>query len=333
MRPVVVVGAGLAGACAALELARTQPVVVLEAREPASGASGAAAGLVNPFVGRRGARIWRADEAREALGRAADAAGVPVETCGVLRPAADPKQAAAFFRSAEAWPDEAQVVSGDRWPGVEAPHGALWIPRGGQIDVTRLVHGILGAAERLGAVVRTGVRVSGWETRSDCIDAITEADRIEANALVLCPGDGAAALPALRHLAWGRVKGQTIMLDAHLPTGFPAIAGGVYAVPHASGVVVGATFEHTFETLDPMPEASLLLRERAARLVPALDGAPIVGARAGVRLTVPSTVSTDRQPRLEAVDERVWIFAGLGSRGLLTAPLIARSLPDLVRGS
>ncbi|MGB3542229.1 FAD-dependent oxidoreductase, partial [Rubrivirga sp.] len=46
--PTVIVGAGLAGACAALVLSRTRPVVVLEAEAPASGATSAAAGLANP---------------------------------------------------------------------------------------------------------------------------------------------------------------------------------------------------------------------------------------------------------------------------------------------
>lgn len=325
MRPVVVVGAGLAGACAALELARTRPVIVLDSHGPAAGASGAAAGLVNPFAGRRGARAWRADEARDALDAVADAAGVPVTMSGVLRPASDPKQAAAFTRSAEAWPDEAAFLakSRDRWPGVEAPHGALWIPRGGHLDVARLVRGILAAAERLGADVRTGVRVSGWEERDGFVDAITDSETIKTEALVLCPGDGAALL--LPNLAWGRVKGQTVTLDSRLPDGFPAVAGGVYVVPDAAGAVVGATFEHAFESLAPDPAASVWLRDRAARLVPALAEAPILGARAGIRLTVPASVSPERLPRLEAVSERVWLFAGLGSRGLLTAPLLARA--------
>ncbi len=327
MRPVVVVGAGLAGACAALELARTRPVVVLDAHGPASGASGAAAGLVNPFAGRRGARAWRADEARAALDTVADTAGVSIETSGVLRPASSPKQAADFVRSAGAWPEEATFIdkAHDRWPDVEAPLGALWIPRGGHTDVARLVQRILAAAERLGAAVQTGVRLTGWTERLGVVNAITDSNVISAEALVLCPGDGVAALPGLSHLAWGRVKGQTVTLGARLPDGLPAVAGGVYIVPSASGVVVGATFEHRFETLDADPEASAVLRARAARLIPALAQAPILSARAGVRLTVPERVSPDRLPRLEAVSARVWVFAGLGSRGLLTAPLLARA--------
>ncbi|HEX8298035.1 MAG TPA: FAD-dependent oxidoreductase, partial [Rubricoccaceae bacterium] len=296
------------------------------------GASGAAAGLVNAFTGRRGARAWRAAEARAALDRAADQAGVPVSASGVLRPAGDARQAQAFADAAALSPAEAQIWTAEavreRWPDVAAPLGALWIPGGGSVDVARLVRGLLAAAERDGAVVRTGVRVVDWIEIGELIVTITDSGDIEARALVLCPGRGVADLTRLAGLAFGQVKGQTVTLAAPLPSGLPAVSGGVYVVPTPVGAVVGATFEHTFTDLDPNPEASLTLRARAAHLVPALAEAPIVDARAGVRLTVPASVSPERLPRLVALDpaQRVWLFAGLGSRGLLTAPLLAETL-------
>ena len=325
--PVVVVGAGLAGACAALALARTGPVGVLEAVGPAAGASGAAAGLVNPFAGRRAARGWRASEALTALDRLADEAGVAVSRTGILRPARDATQAAAFRDAASGHPAEALFVapevSAERWPGVAAPQGALWIPGGGHVDVGALVRATLAAAVRHRADVRTA-HVRQWRHEDGQLIAITDTDRIAAQALVLCPG---ADVEALVPGTWGRVKGQTATLGAALPPGFPAVAGGVYVVPTAAGAVVGATYEHTFTTLDADPAASLTLRDRAARLVPTLADAPVLGARAGVRLTVPASVSPERLPRLGRVAPGVWLFAGLGSRGLLTAPLLAEWLP------
>ena len=330
--PVVVVGAGIGGACAALALSRFHTVIVIEAHEPASGASGAAAGLVNAFAGRRGARAWRATEAREALDRLASVAGVPIEPTGVLRPARDAKQAEAFRRSAEAFSSEATFLdaasAAERWPGVEAPLGTLWVPGGGHVDVARLVRGALAGAVRLGGVVRTGARLIGWRDNRLPV-AITDHGEIPALALVLCPG----AEPPVAQLAafpFGRVKGQTVRLEARLPDGFPAVAGGSYVVPTGAGVVVGSTFEHTFTDLAPDPAASLRLRAAAAHDVPALAGARVLEARAGVRLTVPASVSPERLPRLGAVDDGVILFAGFGSRGLLTAPLLAEALPAIV---
>lgn len=328
--PVVVVGAGLGGACVALAISRTRPVVVLDAVGPAAGASGAAAGLVNAFTGRRAGRAWRADEARAALDRLGDASGVAVTPSGVLRPASEPKQAAAFERAAEAWPDEAVWVRADaateRWPGARAPHGALWIAGGGNVSVPALVRGALAAAERGGAEMRWGVRLGGWRVDRDAVRTTTDRGEIRASALVLCPG--ADPLPGLDRFAFGRVRGQTVTLDARLPAGFPAVAGGTYVVPTDAGVVVGATYEHAFTDLAVDAAASLALREKAARLVPALAEAPVVSARVGVRLTVPASVSAERLPRVGEVAPGVWLFAGFGSRGLLTAPLLAEALPE-----
>jgi glycine oxidase len=110
---VIVVGAGLAGACAAFTLSRDHKVRVLESDEPASGASGAAAGLVNPFMGRRARPIWRLREALDAVPTLLDEAGAPAlfPDTGVLRPAVEPDQVAPFQDAAETHPDLATWLS------------------------------------------------------------------------------------------------------------------------------------------------------------------------------------------------------------------------------
>ena len=67
----------------------------------------------------------------------------------------------------------------------------------------------------------------------------------------------------------------------------------------------------------------------AARLLPALADAQILDARAGVRVTVPHVASPLRLPLLGPLpgQPRLWVFTGLGAKGLLTAPLLAHALP------
>jgi glycine oxidase len=95
---IVIAGAGLAGACAALHLSRTRSVLVLERDAPAAGASGAAAGLVNPFMGRKAKAAWRRAEALAALEALCEAAGAAplFHRTGILRPATDDAQAEGF---------------------------------------------------------------------------------------------------------------------------------------------------------------------------------------------------------------------------------------------
>ena len=332
---LVIAGAGLAGACAALALSRRHRVVVLDAGRAGEGASGAAAGLANPFMGRKAKPAWHHAEALDALHATLDAADARdlFLPSGVLRPARDRRQIDAFRTSAEAnglaWVDAEAAV--ERWPYVRAPHGALWIPQGGSVDLTAFVRACLRAAERSGAVVHEHRALTSWRRDGHQLVAITADGGIRTPRLLLALGDGARALPALAGLPLGRVKGQTVELarPAALPPDAPAVSGGAYVVPRPDRVLAGATFEHTFAHLRPDLDASSTLAERARQLVPSLES-DVLHARAGVRLTVPASASPRRLPLLGPLpgEPGVWVFTGLGAKGLLTAPRLARLLPD-----
>ena len=145
-----------------------------------------------------------------------------------------------------------------------------------------------------------------------------------------------ASCAALAGLPLHRVKGQTLRLSrpAGLPPDHPAVAGHGYAVPGPDAVIVGATFEHSFQDTAPDPALDAELAERAAALVPALAGAAVLERRAGVRLTVPTAVSPQRLPLAGPLPGHpgVWLVSGLGAKGLLTAPLIAGWLPGALDG-
>lgn len=329
---IVIAGAGLAGACAALALAPHTRVLVLDDGRP--GASHAAAGLVNPFLGRKAKRAWRATDALEALARLAESSDVPLQLGGLLRPARDERQAEVFRQRAAAHPERLRWLSPgssrEAHPAVRAPHGALWVREGGHVEIPRLVEAVLSEARRRGAEV-LHARLAGWSGGRDGWLVVrsesAEAPEIRTRTLLLCTGDGTRALAP--DLPLHRVKGQTLRLAAPPDLRIPPVSGAGYVVPLAPAeVVVGATFEHSFTTLAPTPEAAEDLRQRAVALVPALEGAAVLGARAGVRLTVPASVRPGRQPLVGPVASGVWAFTGLGAKGLLTAPLLAQHLPE-----
>ncbi len=334
---VVVAGAGLAGAGAALALSRTRRVTVLDPH-PASQATSAAAGLVNPFMGRKARPAWHHDRALDALAEMIDETDPSLwRGTGVVRPARDGKQAEAFRERAGEHAELGWLsapASAERWPTVAAPHGALWIARGGSVDLGAFVRAALAVVvERGGAVVPH--RLERWEN-DDTPIAITDKTEIRAQHLVLALGDGARPFAALAELPLHRVKGQTVRLvrPASLPSDHPAVSGARYVVPDGDQVVVGATFEHTFSTLDPDPSLDDELVAGAAEVIPALAGAPVVERRAGVRLTVPTSASPRRLPLAGELPGHpgVWVFAGLGAKGALTAPMIARHLPAALAG-
>ena len=361
---VVVAGAGLAGACAALVLSRTRRVVVLEAERPGAGASGAAAGLVNPFMGQKARPAWRHDQALGALAALADEAGGGLfRRTGVLRPAASPAQADVFRDRARAHAELdwlAPAASAERWPAVRAPEGALVVRPGGSVELAAFVDAALAVAVGRGARVRRG-RLTGWRQDQNGLVAITDSGETTASHLVLALGDGVGSLAALAEpspagsspagsspagsspggsspagLPLHRVKGQTVHLarPASLPPDHPAVAGAGYLVPGPASVIAGATFEHVFQDPAPDPALDAELVARAAELVPALAGAAVLERRAGVRLTVPASASPRRLPLAGELPGHpgVWVVSGLGAKGLLTAPLIAGWLPDALDG-
>lgn len=340
---VVIAGAGLAGACAALTLAPTHSVVVLEAEHPAAGASGAAAGLVNPLMGRAANALPFAAEALAAfwdLVAAADARALIRR--GVLRPAGSAKQARSFRRSAEAYPRLADWLAleacAEAFPDVPAPFGALHVTSGGAVNVPAFVGAVLSAAERLGAEVRTGARLDSWHRDGNGVVLETNVGAMRADRLVLALGYGLRQFSVWG--AWGMhgVKGQVVRLPAPAPP-LP-LAGSGYVVPQGERVIVGSSYAHTFADLAPDAATSEAILAKATRLWPPLANATEearaagpIEAVAGVRVGVPAGMPGARLPRVEALaddlgggDGRVWAFTGLGSRGLLLAPLYARRL-------
>ena len=330
---VLVVGAGIAGACVALALKGRRAVTVVDAGRPASGASGAAAGLVNPFMGRKAKPAWRHEEALDALDGFLDAAGTPSGTRrdGIVRPATSEVQALTFAERAAQHPGLGWLgpeAAAERWPLVASPHGALAVHRGGAVRIPAFVEAAIRAS---GADLHLGVSFQADEHGHV---AITDQGETRYRTLVLALGDGAHRLPMLDALPLHRVKGQTVRLGAALPDGHPAVAGNGYVVPEAGGVVVGSTFEHTFSDTEADPSLDAGLTAAAARLVPCVAGAEVVERRAGVRLTVPVSVSPRRLPLAGPIPGHtdVYVLSGLGAKGLLMAPLLARHLADALDG-
>ena len=334
---IIIVGAGLAGACAAFTLSRTHRVHVLEAGEPASGASGAAAGLVNPFMGRRARPVWRLRKALDAvptLLEQADASDLFPDP-GVLRPAVEPDQVEPFQEAANEHPDLATWLSPgavrERYPAVSPDRGALYIPQGGAVDVGAMVRALLAAAEERGAVVETQASVLYWRETPGA--AVVEVDRgddteeLRADRVLLALGQGFPPFPELQRLGLDGVKGQTVRVRRpdSLPDSLPPMSGRGYVVPDGNTLILGSNYDNNFDDLSPDPDATTYIREKTSTMIPGLDQAEVLDATAGVRVMHSDT----NLPLLGPLPRRnrLWTFTALGSKGLLTAPLLARALP------
>ena len=334
---LLIVGGGLAGACAAFRLSATMDVHLLEADAPAAGASGAAAGLVNPFMGRRARPVWRLHEALDAVSALVADAGVPdlFPPQGVLRPVIEADQETPFREAAAEHPDFAQWLSpaavAQRAPAVQTDVGGFFVPRGGAIDVPALVRGVLAAAQERGATVETNAPVLYWRETPSA--AVVEVDRgngtedLRADRVLLALGQGYPPFPELMRLGLTGVKGQTVRVRRPdtLPEPLLPLSGRGYVVPDGDTLILGSNYDNNFDDLAPTADATAYIREKTARMVPGVDETEILDERAGVRVkyensNLPLVGPLPRRTRL-------WTFTALGSKGLLTAPLLAQELP------
>lgn len=330
----LILGAGLAGASAAWHLRQTgQRVLVLDSQEPGSGASGVGAGLANPMMAAKGRPPWRVREALAALEGmpAGGALPFPEENgANILRPAKDQEQAEVFREQAVLHPDLGSWVDPGRarqsHPYLEAPFGMLVVHRGGPHSLTDTVRAWLAdcpvqtcPGDWLLTPAEDGTSVT-WTAPGH--------PPIQARRTLLCMGSALVSHPLTRVLHLHAVKGQVIRLakPGALPGLMAPVSGGAYLIDGGDGSVwVGSTFEHTWDTDEPTPDATASLCERAAELIPALAGADVLEERTGFRVTVPGT----RLPMVGPIEpgSPIWVFTGFGAKGLLLTALLGERIP------
>ena len=343
-RRVVVIGAGLAGTLAAERLSSRDWEVDLVDARPAR--SVAAVGLVRPIANLRDA--VNAQVSRSAFlyslqhyrGLQRDGYHLVWNRCGVLQLAADEDEAARFeaiARSQGYPPTFLQFVSRERacelagravrGPGWWFPDGALVSPE--SLAVATLAKAGARVRRKLGAAVARLER-QGPDWRA--LDADGEVIA-EAPTLILANAADAKRLVPEARLTLSSVRGQLTYLPADASRAPQIIVSGSgYVAPlPEGGHCIGASYQHDDD--DPGVRAADH-RENLARAAALLPGFaqrahPIeLPGWTGFRTTVP-----DRLPIFGAsAVEGIHFATGLGSRGLLWAPLGAELLASQLEG-
>jgi len=345
---VVIAGGGVVGCAIAFALASEGHAVALLERDAIGAhASRVAAGMLTPLAGER-------DELPLGLESLAlfpawvaeltEQSGIDpgLVLSGVLRvahgeAAAEPLRARAARHAAHGleWLDAAAARA--REPGL-APElsGALWSPREGHVGAQRLTAACARAAAVRGARIeertavtelrREGARVVGVRTpRGDW----------SAGWVVLATGPWAGAEAGALGLPWAPpvepLRGQIVALRPARPA-LAAIAWdeAVYLVPRPDGrVLAGATEERVGFDCRTTEAGVRGLVAAASALVPALAGAALAGAEAGLRPASPDGLPCiGRAPGLDGL----LLAVGHHRHGILLSPLTARLVTDRVAG-
>jgi tRNA 5-methylaminomethyl-2-thiouridine biosynthesis bifunctional protein len=343
-RHAVVVGAGLAGTLAADRLAaRGWQVDLVDGRtEP----SASAVGAVRPVANLRDA--VNAQVSRGAFMHALqfyralqhDGYHLIWDRCGIVQLAGDSEEAARFeaIVRSQGYPDSllqyVDVARARELAGHEVAHGGWWFPQGAVVSPRSLA---VAALARAGHGIRRQLgRAAARVEREGAFWRVLDTDdRVIAQAptLVLANGADMARLVPEARLRLSTVRGQvTYLPPSPERTIARVVSGNGFVAPlPEGGHAIGATYQH--DDLDPTVRAADHREnlERAESLVPGFTRGlhPMdLGGWTGFRTTVP-----DRLPIFgETAIEGVCIAGGLGSRGLLWAPLGAELLASQLAG-
>lgn len=344
---VVVVGAGLAGATAALMLCEKGLRVTLcdERVAPAGGASGNPQGGFYPQLHAQASHASQIQAhsflyARRLYDRVASQNAMAHDFCGVLQLSFNTASAQRHKKLSDAgiWPDElVSLIDSDtasRQAGLSVPYPALSIPLGGWLSPPDLVTAMLDMARQTGLLsLKYGLTLSATEENaSEAIARFTDSTRITADHIILSPGHQALMLDAFRPLPLRAVRGQVeaIPSNACLASLKQVLCHKGYLTPALNGRhALGSTYVKEALATDVRGEesaANLMTHEKALSQCDWIQSIEHDGAaRAAVRLGAP-----DHQPVCGGVgklSEQWQRYAGL-QKG---KPLSVMPLPPETR--
>lgn len=329
---VVVIGAGIAGASLARQLAlRGLQVTVVEQHQPSSGGSGNPVAVVrpepggddNPIVAFSAAGvIWL----KQWLGLHGQQ--VPHAFCGALRITRDQRRHDKLRSYAHTVPDdwlaEVNVEKAYELCGQRVSAEAFVLPDAGWIVPAALVSVMLDhpqitlktnvKAENLSAVA------DGWQLR------LSDGSQIQTDRVVLADAFGALSpVP----LAVDKARGQLSSLPARQGQEVQMIVcRDGYVTPAVNGVhTIGATIQYDDEDASARASDDEENFRRLERLLPgfAVSSKALQSSRVSWRST-----TQDRLPLVGMITEGLYASLGHGSRGIACAPLCAEFLVALM---
>jgi glycine oxidase len=349
----IVVGAGVIGLAVGWRLAqRGLATVVLDAREPASEATGVAAGMLAP--------VTEADFGEETLielnlaaarSYPAFVAELEAETgvttgyraTGTLTVALDRDQVEelrrlyAFQRSLGLSADWLPARECRRLePGLSTRvSGGILASEDHQVSPRSLAVALISALERSGGTVRTRAPVASLVVEEGRVTGVVleSGEQIAARLVVAATGARSAevgGVPSEARVPVRPVKGQILRLRGarEAPVATRVIrTPEVYAVPRADGrLIVGATVEERGFDRSVTAGGVLELLWRAYEALPGITELELLAASAGLRPGTPDNGPIVGESELAGL---VWA-TGHWRNGVLLAPITADAVVELV---
>ena len=325
---VVVIGAGIAGASVARQLAtRGINVILIEREQPASGASGNPVAVVRPEPG--GVSNVISEFSAAGVGwlqrwLATHGESVPHDFCGAVRLLRDQRRhdkLAAYAQTVpDEWLHELSVSEATKLCGQSVATEGFFLPQAGWVDPTALITALIDHP-RIELRSATEVkRLSPASTNEWCVE-LANNEKIFSHYVVL-----ATAFAELSSNVDGidSARGQLSVVAERVDKPLRTIVcRDGYVTPAINGMhTIGATM-HIDGDANPRPEDDLENFYRLQRLLSDFvsDASELHSGRVSWRAT-----TQDRLPLVGKVAEGLYTSIGHGSRGVACAPWCAEFL-------
>jgi len=321
----IIVGLGLAGIALAEELKR-QDKSFLVYEDSSQTSSLVAGGMYNPVILKRFTPVWNAKEQLDVAipfylsleKKLKDTFDQPLDIYRTFKSIeeqnnwfiASDKPALQEFMHPELVKLEAKHVV--------APYQAGRVKHTGRIRVRELVSAYREYLKNEGKLIEETFRherIITWETH-------VEYKNCTANRIVFCEGNGLKSNPFFNKLPLNGTKGELLTIHAPDLKLDDVIKSAVFVMPLGDDLYkVGATFNWSDKTNIPTAEGRKELEDKLKTVITC--DYDIVAHEAGVRPT-----TGDRRPLLgvHKDNHRLALLNGLGTRGVMIAPLMAKKL-------
>lgn len=324
----LIVGAGIAGSVLADHLLNENKSIILVDNPNLSNSSKVAGGLYNPITGRKMVKTWNCDQLFDYL--------IPyyrdlqyrlgvnfLKEVPIYRP---------FFSIEEQneWMAKSadlaygsyilEIKQKPEWETeVQNPYGGILLAKSGYLDTAFFLKAFKEFLNERGLLIQEQFEEKHLQKRASGYTY----HGIEARNIVFCDGRISQGNSYFSWLPYNLVKGELLFMKTSVT---PRVIHnrGVFVIPIGEGLCkCGSTYQHN--QLDEIPTigAKNELIERVKNLVN--FDFEIVEQKAGVR---PAT--KDRKPFIgeHPKHKGIWIFNGLGTKGVSIAPYYAKQLVE-----
>jgi len=327
---IAIIGAGFAGIATAwniLDQAKDPlvHVIVYDPHGLGGQASGIAAGLLHKYSGPFAKLSRHGIEGFAETQQLLDLASKELTErayikSGLLRPALTAAQIDDYQNTAKSYPGEIRWLNAaecqEYVPLMESYPG-IFIDSALTVFPDLYLEGLWRLCEKKGAILE--------KRKIEHLEDLSGHDYI-----VIAAGAGSTSFSESANIKATYVKGQILEFewpDNLEPLTVP-VNSQVYTVMSRDKktCLVGATYEREYTHSEPDLELTKEnILPKAVRVLPLIADLKLVGCKAGFRVS-----AKDHLPIIQKINEKCWVFSGLGSKGLLYHALYAKQLAQII---